>query len=113
MAPERSLVLPTFGALAVAGLPMHTAEAPGGEDRDPGPVGQRAALMLAREGARVAITGRVAERTQAAAKAVSERAGVAVEAIFLDLFAPAARVADAIPAADLRRVVAGRGGRRA
>ena len=44
-----------------------------------GPVGQRAALMLAREGARVAITGRVADRTQAAAKAISERAGVSVE----------------------------------
>lgn len=46
-----------------------------------GPVGQRAAAMLAREGARVAITGRDAERTRAAAAAVSARAGVEIEAI--------------------------------
>ncbi len=46
-----------------------------------GPVGQRAAVMLAREGARVAITGREAERTQAAARAIGERAGTEIEAI--------------------------------
>lgn len=46
-----------------------------------GPVGQRAALMLAREGARVAITGRDLARTQAAAQAVGARAGVEIEAI--------------------------------
>lgn len=46
-----------------------------------GPVGQRAALMLAREGARVAITGRDIERTQAAARAIGERADVEIEAI--------------------------------
>lgn len=46
-----------------------------------GPVGQRAALMLAREGARVAITGRELERTQAAATAVGQRAGVEIEAL--------------------------------
>ncbi len=46
-----------------------------------GPVGQRAAAMLAREGARVSITGRSAQATRAAAEAVSARAGVAIEAI--------------------------------
>lgn len=46
-----------------------------------GPVGQRAALMLAREGARVAITGRDLARTQAAAQAIGARAGVEIEAI--------------------------------
>lgn len=46
-----------------------------------GPVGQRAAVMLAREGARVAITSRDAARAQAAAKAIGERAGVEIEAL--------------------------------
>lgn len=46
-----------------------------------GPVGQRAAVMLAREGARVAITGRTRSRVEAAAKAIHERFGVEVEAI--------------------------------
>lgn len=46
-----------------------------------GPVGQRAAVMLAREGARVAITSRDAARAQAAAQAIGARAGVEVEAI--------------------------------
>jgi hypothetical protein len=44
-----------------------------------GPVGQRAALLLAREGAQVLITGRQADRTAAIARALSERAGVAIE----------------------------------
>jgi methylenetetrahydrofolate/methylenetetrahydromethanopterin dehydrogenase (NADP+) len=46
-----------------------------------GPVGQRAAVMLAREGARVAITGRTRSRVEAAAKAIHERFNVDVEAI--------------------------------
>jgi methylenetetrahydrofolate/methylenetetrahydromethanopterin dehydrogenase (NADP+) len=46
-----------------------------------GPVGQRAAAMLAREGARVAITGRQAEATRTAAAAVSARAGVEIEGL--------------------------------
>ena len=46
-----------------------------------GPVGQRAAVMLAREGARVAITSRDAARAQAAAQAIGDRAGVEIEAI--------------------------------
>ncbi len=44
-----------------------------------GPVGQRAALLLAREGASVMITGRQADRAGAIARALSERAGVAIE----------------------------------
>ena len=46
-----------------------------------GPVGQRAAVMLAREGARVAITSRDTTRAQAAAQAIGARAGVEIEAI--------------------------------
>ncbi|HEU4459275.1 MAG TPA: NADP-dependent methylenetetrahydromethanopterin/methylenetetrahydrofolate dehydrogenase [Methylibium sp.] len=46
-----------------------------------GPVGQRAAVMLAREGVQVAITGRSKEKAQATAKAVAERFKVEVEAI--------------------------------
>jgi hypothetical protein len=46
-----------------------------------GPVGQRAAVMLAREGARVAITGRQKERTQAIAQAIEQRFDVAIEAL--------------------------------
>lgn len=46
-----------------------------------GPVGQRAAGMLAREGARVAITGRDPVRTQTAARAIGGRVGVEIEAI--------------------------------
>lgn len=46
-----------------------------------GPVGQRAAAMLAREGAKVAITGRQAEATRAAAAAVGARTGIEIEAI--------------------------------
>lgn len=46
-----------------------------------GPVGQRAAMLLAREGCRVAITSRKAERAQAAARAIAERFEVEVEAI--------------------------------
>jgi hypothetical protein len=46
-----------------------------------GPVGQRAALLLAREGAAVAITGRKLEVVQAACDAIGERFGAAVQAI--------------------------------
>jgi len=46
-----------------------------------GPVGQRAAVMLAREGVQVAITGRSKDKAQAAAKAIGERFKVEVEAI--------------------------------
>lgn len=46
-----------------------------------GPVGQRAAAMLAREGARVAITSRDSQRAQAAAAAIGARAKVEIEAI--------------------------------
>ncbi|WP_428420303.1 NADP-dependent methylenetetrahydromethanopterin/methylenetetrahydrofolate dehydrogenase [Methylibium sp.] len=46
-----------------------------------GPVGQRAALMLAKEGARVAITSRSRERAQAAAQAIAERFKIEVDAI--------------------------------
>ncbi len=46
-----------------------------------GPVGRRAAAMLALEGAAVAITGRQAARTEAAAAAIEARFGVRVAAI--------------------------------
>jgi hypothetical protein len=46
-----------------------------------GPVGQRAAVMLAKEGCQVAITSRKAERAQAAARAIGERFKVEVEPI--------------------------------
>jgi methylenetetrahydrofolate/methylenetetrahydromethanopterin dehydrogenase (NADP+) len=46
-----------------------------------GPVGQRAAVMLAREGAHVAITSRDAGRAQAAAQAIGARAGVEIQAL--------------------------------
>lgn len=46
-----------------------------------GPVGQRAAAMLALEGARVAITSRDGERAKAAAAAIGARAKVEIEAI--------------------------------
>lgn len=46
-----------------------------------GPVGQRAAVMLAREGARVAITSRTLARAQAAAAAIAERFKLEIEAI--------------------------------
>jgi methylenetetrahydrofolate/methylenetetrahydromethanopterin dehydrogenase (NADP+) len=46
-----------------------------------GPVGQRAAVMLAREGCRVAITGRSMDKAQVAVKAIAERFKVEVEAI--------------------------------
>lgn len=46
-----------------------------------GPVGQRAAVMLAREGARVTITSRSLARAQAAAAAIAERFKVEVEAV--------------------------------
>jgi methylenetetrahydrofolate/methylenetetrahydromethanopterin dehydrogenase (NADP+) len=46
-----------------------------------GPVGQRAAMLLAREGARVAITGRKRAVVQAACDSIRSRFGVDVEAI--------------------------------
>jgi methylenetetrahydrofolate/methylenetetrahydromethanopterin dehydrogenase (NADP+) len=46
-----------------------------------GPVGQRAAMLLAREGARVAITGRKREVVQAACDSIQARFGVLVQAI--------------------------------
>jgi hypothetical protein len=46
-----------------------------------GPVGQRAAVLLAREGATVAITGRKREVVQAACDALQARFGVAVRAV--------------------------------
>ena len=46
-----------------------------------GPVGQRAAVLLAGEGATVAITGRKREVVQAACDAIQARFGVAVQAI--------------------------------
>jgi hypothetical protein len=46
-----------------------------------GPVGQRAAVMLAKEGAQVAITGRSLARAEQACQAMSERFGVTLQAI--------------------------------
>ncbi|MDP9084732.1 MAG: NADP-dependent methylenetetrahydromethanopterin/methylenetetrahydrofolate dehydrogenase [Pseudomonadota bacterium] len=46
-----------------------------------GPVGQRAAVLLAREGATVALAGRKREVVQAACDAIHSRFGVAAEAI--------------------------------
>jgi len=46
-----------------------------------GPVGQRAALLLAREGAQVAVTGRKRVVVQAACDAVKSRFGIEVQAI--------------------------------
>jgi methylenetetrahydrofolate/methylenetetrahydromethanopterin dehydrogenase (NADP+) len=46
-----------------------------------GPVGQRAAVLLAREGANVAVTGRKRAGVQAAREAIKTRFGIDVEAI--------------------------------
>jgi hypothetical protein len=46
-----------------------------------GPVGQRAAVLLAREGVRVAIAGRKREIVQAACDSIHARFGIVVEAI--------------------------------
>lgn len=46
-----------------------------------GPVGQRAAVLLAREGAEVAVTGRKLDVVQAACDSIHARFGVAVRAI--------------------------------
>ena len=46
-----------------------------------GPVGQRAAVLLAREGAQVAVTGRKRAAVQAACDSIEARFGVHVEAI--------------------------------
>lgn len=56
-----------------------------------GPVGQRAAVMLAKEGARVAITSRTLGRAQAAAQAIAERFKIEVDAIQADDNAARAR----------------------
>lgn len=56
-----------------------------------GPVGQRAAVMLAKEGARVAITSRTLGRAQAAAQAIAERFKIEVDAIEADDNAARAR----------------------
>lgn len=56
-----------------------------------GPVGQRAAVMLAKEGARVAITSRTLERAQAGARAIAERFKIEVDAIEADDNAARAR----------------------
>lgn len=76
----------TTAAAAVAWL-VHSA--PGGSLQDKravvlagtGPVGQRAAAMLAREGARVTITGRDEGRARAAAEAIGKRAGAEIAAL--------------------------------
>jgi hypothetical protein len=46
-----------------------------------GPVGSRAAAMLALEGAQVTITGRSLEKTQAAAASIGKRFGVEIKAV--------------------------------
>ncbi len=46
-----------------------------------GPVGQRAAVLLAREGARVAITGRKRDVVQAACDSIQARFGVGIQAV--------------------------------
>lgn len=46
-----------------------------------GPVGQRAAVMLSREGVTVSITGRQLDKTQATCDAIEQRFGVKVHAI--------------------------------
>ncbi len=46
-----------------------------------GPVGQRAAELLSREGAQVVITGRQLDRTVAVARAIAARSGHAVEGV--------------------------------
>jgi hypothetical protein len=46
-----------------------------------GPVGQRAAVLLAREGAEVAITGRKRDVVQAACDSIHARFGIVVEAV--------------------------------
>jgi hypothetical protein len=61
-----------------------------------GPVGQRAAVMLAREGASVTITGRQQDKTQATCDAIEARFGVKVSALAApDLPSRAAAVRDA------------------
>ena len=61
-----------------------------------GPVGQRAAVMLAQEGVRVTITGRQLDRTQAVCDAIAQRFGVTVQAAAApDLASRAAAVRNA------------------
>jgi methylenetetrahydrofolate/methylenetetrahydromethanopterin dehydrogenase (NADP+) len=59
-----------------------------------GPVGQRAAAMLAREGARVTITGRQLERTAAIAQAIGMRCQASIEAVAAADHAERARAID-------------------
>ncbi|MGE0385912.1 MAG: NADP-dependent methylenetetrahydromethanopterin/methylenetetrahydrofolate dehydrogenase [Gammaproteobacteria bacterium] len=73
----------TTAAAAVARITSHV---PGTGRRavilaGTGPVGQRAAVMLAREGATVALTSRRLDRAQAAAAHVRQTFGVEVEAL--------------------------------
>lgn len=79
----------TTAAAAVAWL-LHSA--PGGPGKGlqgkravvlagTGPVGQRAAVMLAREGCKVAITSRRGERARAVCSAIEARFGITVEPI--------------------------------
>jgi methylenetetrahydrofolate/methylenetetrahydromethanopterin dehydrogenase (NADP+) len=73
----------TTAAAAVAWL-SHTANLRGKRAvvlGGSGPVGQRASLLLAREGAQVALTGRKLSGVQAAADALKTRFGIDVEAI--------------------------------
>ncbi|MDE1942075.1 MAG: methylenetetrahydrofolate dehydrogenase [Betaproteobacteria bacterium] len=61
-----------------------------------GPVGQRAAVMLAQEGVRVTLTGRQLDRTQATCDAIAQRFGVTVHALAApDLASRAAAVQQA------------------
>ncbi len=61
-----------------------------------GPVGQRAAVMLSREGASVSITGRQLDKTQATCDAIERRFGVKIHAIAApDLDARSAAVKEA------------------
>src|ERR1700683_1210574 len=72
----------TTASAAVAWLPA--GRLPGGKGAlvlgGSGPVGQRAAVLLAREGAEVAITGRKRDVVQAACDSIQARFGVAMRA---------------------------------
>ena len=73
-----------------------------------GPVGQRAAVMLAQEGVSVSITGRQLDKTQATCDAIEQRFGVkvhAIEAPDLDSRAAAVRNAQIIVATGASGVV--------
>ena len=86
-----SVMLDSNGAntTAAAGVAWLAHSAPGGSLAGKravvlagtGPIGQRVALMLAREGARVAITSSSLARAQAVTAAIAERFKIEVEAI--------------------------------